>query len=34
LDVADGYKAALAVEGSGWELKCWDWQAAIKLEHK
>jgi 4'-phosphopantetheinyl transferase len=26
LDVADGYKAALAVEGSGWGLKCWDWQ--------
>jgi 4'-phosphopantetheinyl transferase len=25
LDVADGYKAALAVEGSEWTLKCWDW---------
>jgi 4'-phosphopantetheinyl transferase len=25
LDVADGYKAALAVEGSGWALACWDW---------
>jgi 4'-phosphopantetheinyl transferase len=25
LDVADGYKAALAAEGSGWTLKCWDW---------
>jgi 4'-phosphopantetheinyl transferase len=24
-DVADGYKAALAVEGSGWTLKLWDW---------
>jgi len=27
LDVADDYKAALAVEGSGWRLKCWDWPA-------
>jgi 4'-phosphopantetheinyl transferase len=26
LDVAAGYKAALAVEGSGWTLKCWDWR--------
>ena len=25
LDVADGYKAALAVEGAGWTLRCWDW---------
>src|SRR6516165_4573279 len=25
LDVADGYKAALAVEGAQWALKCWDW---------
>jgi len=25
LDVADGYKAALAVEGSGWTFACWDW---------
>jgi len=25
LDVADGYKAALAVEGSQWTLNCWDW---------
>jgi len=25
LDVANGYKAALAVEGAGWTLKCWDW---------
>ena len=25
LDVADGYKAALAVEGTQWTLKCWDW---------
>ena len=27
LDVADGYKAALAVEGAGWTLRCWDWPA-------
>jgi 4'-phosphopantetheinyl transferase len=27
LQVADGYKAALAVEGVGWTLKCWDWPA-------
>jgi 4'-phosphopantetheinyl transferase len=27
LQVADGYKAALAVEGAGWTLKCWDWPA-------
>jgi len=26
LDVADGYKAALAAEGSGWTLRCWDWR--------
>jgi 4'-phosphopantetheinyl transferase len=26
-DVADGYKAALVVEGSGWALKFWDWPA-------
>ena len=26
LDIADGYKAALAVEGEQWMLKCWDWQ--------
>ena len=25
LDVAEGYKAALAVEGAGWTLNCWDW---------
>jgi 4'-phosphopantetheinyl transferase len=25
LDVADGYRAALAVEGDGWTLRCWDW---------
>lgn len=23
------YAAALAVEGSGWKLKCWDWTAAL-----
>jgi 4'-phosphopantetheinyl transferase len=27
LDVGPGYKAAVAVEGSGWTLKCWDWPA-------
>ena len=27
VDVADGYKAALAAEGAGWALKCWDWRA-------
>jgi 4'-phosphopantetheinyl transferase len=26
LDVADGYKAALAVEGAQCTLKCWDWR--------
>ena len=26
-DVAEGYKAALVAEGSGWELKLWDWLA-------
>ena len=31
LDVADGYKAALAVEGSGWALKCWHWPAGHSL---
>src|SRR5205814_8583301 len=25
VDVAEGYKAALAVEGSGWNLTCRDW---------
>jgi 4'-phosphopantetheinyl transferase len=28
LDGGDGYKAALAVEGGDWKLKCWDWPAA------
>jgi 4'-phosphopantetheinyl transferase len=28
LDVADGYKAALAVEGAQWRLKCFDWRSA------
>jgi 4'-phosphopantetheinyl transferase len=27
LDVGHGYKAAMAVEGSDWTLKCWDWPA-------
>jgi 4'-phosphopantetheinyl transferase len=27
LDPGRGYKAALAVEGSDWKLKCWDWPA-------
>jgi 4'-phosphopantetheinyl transferase len=27
LDVAAEYKAALAVEGTGWTLRCWDWPA-------
>ena len=26
-DVADGYKAAVVVEGSGWSSKFWDWPA-------
>jgi 4'-phosphopantetheinyl transferase len=26
-DVANGYKAAIVVEGSGWTLKFWDWPA-------
>ncbi len=25
LDAGEGYKAALAVEGKGWDLKCWDY---------
>ena len=25
LDAGEGYKAALAVEGEGWDLKCWDY---------
>lgn len=25
LDAGEGYKAALAVEGRGWELRCWDY---------
>jgi 4'-phosphopantetheinyl transferase len=25
LDAGPGYAAALAVEGSSWQLKCWDW---------
>jgi 4'-phosphopantetheinyl transferase len=25
LDAADDYKAAVAVEGAQWTLKCWDW---------
>lgn len=25
LDPGEGYKAALAVEGGGWELRCWDY---------
>ena len=25
LDAGAGYKAALAVEGEGWDLKCWDY---------
>ncbi|MBO0766892.1 MAG: 4'-phosphopantetheinyl transferase superfamily protein [Hyphomicrobiaceae bacterium] len=28
LDVAEGYKAALAVEGAGLTLACWDWPTA------
>jgi 4'-phosphopantetheinyl transferase len=29
LDAGDGYKAALAVEGEGWALKCWQWPAEM-----
>ncbi|MDE0344075.1 MAG: 4'-phosphopantetheinyl transferase superfamily protein [Deltaproteobacteria bacterium] len=25
LDVSEGYKAALAVEGEGWQLRCWEY---------
>lgn len=28
LEGGDGYKAALAVEGGNWRLKCWDWPTA------
>ena len=31
LSVADGYKAALAVEGKGWALQCVDWPAGRRL---
>ena len=31
LDVAQGYKAALAAEGAGWALQCWDWPVANAL---
>ena len=27
LDAGEGYKAALAVEGGGWDLRCWDYPA-------
>ena len=27
LDAGDGYKAALAVEGEGWHLQCWEYPA-------
>ena len=26
LDPGPGYVAALAVEGHGWQLKCWQWE--------
>jgi 4'-phosphopantetheinyl transferase len=29
LNPGSGYKAALAVEGSGWKLECWDWPGTI-----
>jgi hypothetical protein len=28
LEGVHGYKAALAVEGADWNLKCWDWPMA------
>jgi len=28
LDPGEGYKGALAVEGEGWDLKCWEYPAA------
>jgi 4'-phosphopantetheinyl transferase len=31
LDIDDGYKAALAVEGAQWTLKCWDWAASASF---
>ncbi len=29
LDAGEGYQAALAVEGEGWKLKCWQWPAEL-----
>jgi 4'-phosphopantetheinyl transferase len=26
-EIADGYKAAVVAEGTGWTLRCWDWPA-------
>jgi hypothetical protein len=26
LDAGPGYSAALAVEGQGWQLRCWQWK--------
>jgi 4'-phosphopantetheinyl transferase len=31
LTTAEGYSAALAVEGHGWRLKCWDWTSPDSL---
>jgi 4'-phosphopantetheinyl transferase len=31
LDVGSGYRAALAVNGSGWRLKTWQWPAGFSL---
>lgn len=34
LDVGQDYKAALAVEGADWQLKCWDWSPAFPSQAK
>jgi 4'-phosphopantetheinyl transferase len=34
LDVGQDYKAALAVEGADWQLKCWDWYPAFSSQAK
>ncbi len=33
LDVGRGYTAAVAVEGTGWRLRTWDWGSKMFLKH-
>lgn len=34
LQPAAGYTAALAVEGTGWRLHCWDWSAPVMQSYR